>query len=485
MGSMADHTSIMAAGVINNIRKISGDFNKTAFYDNNFKKSSFDSNRSFDPQRRRSSLDGNRPSIDSNNKKTSNDGRRRSSISLFNSVNNGTGIGRTSFDATNGNGRSSFDNRRRSSSSLYTGNTNGRSSNDNRRRFSSSGNINGKVSFDMNVKSFTENKKISINSNGLGSISEDENGENSENGENNEKSLTPIMKYQHYSQQNLKTTTNSNSDLKKANSVHFKDDSDIIEDRRGSLHSILRRNTIDEKEEEENVPKPLHAKRLSITFNPIVESNIFIDDPLTEQDETDSTHSSELVDGIKPLGYSYGIYNKSNGKSDNNFSSFDLINESTTVPPLKNKAKSSNFISHVPNPLPPQHRSVYDIKRHNSIHDIVQLYSKDDDFIKFRSKSKINEEDEINDEGNNSLGKSRNSFLNDNYKFEVQQRRKISELNRRRSMYSNGRISINNNLKSSDSLNNEIDTFNTKHKDFNRILSLRYVEIKYFLYKKK
>jgi len=125
-------------------------------------------------------------------------------------------------------------------------------------------------------------------------------------------------------------------------------------------------------------------------------------------------------------------------------------------------------------------RSVYDFKKQNSIHDIVHLYSKGDLTVTDNPKVPENDDDsnikdsELDDIVPELL-KPRNSFLNDDYKVEVQQRRRLSELNRRRSMYSNGRLSVSHNLKSSDSLNEDIDSFYVKHEDFTRILGLRYL----------
>jgi len=353
-------------------------------------------------------------------------------------------IGRNSFDKK----RFSVDNIRKLSNDRYNRN----SSIDNSERSS----FDKRLSFDHTrlssldlgkKSSISENRKISFNDN---------------NDDDNDVSpLNMNMKYRHHSQQ-LPTLKN---DL---NPFHTGDEVEI--------HSILRHNT--PSKEEENTVKPLHNKRLSITFNPIVESNIFIDEIVEEENLESSSSSNEFADGIKPLSYSYGITPKKTNfdlptKSTEQINSQDNIEETTSQ-----KNKTGSLMTIPKNGT--RRRSVYDFKKQNSIHDIVHLYSKGDLTVTDNPKVPENDDDsnikdsELDDIVPELL-KPRNSFLNDDYKVEVQQRRRLSELNRRRSMYSNGRLSVSHNLKSSDSLNEDIDSFYVKHEDFTRILGLRYL----------
>ncbi|ORX78153.1 hypothetical protein BCR32DRAFT_247394 [Anaeromyces robustus] len=380
LGSMIDQSSIMTLGVINNIKKISGEF---------VRKPSM--------EMRRSSLDIRRSSLDI----------RRSSVD----------IKRSSIDMR----RSSID-MRRSSSEFKSPTENYRKS---------SNEINKKVTYNNNIKSLNNNNR-----------------------------------YRHFSQQLLPVTTPS------INMNRFSKDTNDIN---ASLHSILRHPTVNE--EETPVKSSSHVKRLSITFNPIVESNIYMNDIVNEEDEEiedSSTSSSEYVDEIKPLNKSYGItepqYKESPDSNDPSLQQSTLNNNVKKDDPKP--TSSSVSLSHTP--MPPRRRSVFDMKKKNSISNIVQIYTDQNEIDKSKiEENKNDDSNEFDDIVPEMLKKPKNSFLNENYKIEVQQRRRLSELNRRRSMYSNGRLSISHNLKSSDSLNDEIDTFHINHSDFTKIVELR------------
>lgn len=428
LGATMDQNSIMTVGVINNIRKISGDYVRRSSIDmsklqnlegSNNRKSSIDNIRrpSFDYSKKRLSIDNVRkPSIDFN--------KNRLSVDNIKNFSNDNGRTRSSFDIrrTSFDQKSSFDGNRRRSSVNFERKTSG----ENVKR----------ISFDDNTNP--------INSN---------------------------TNYHHKSQQ-LPTIKNE------SNLIDFNDNN--------QLHSILRYNSSDQNEDE-NTIKHLHSKRFSITFNPIVESNIFINELEEEEEEEvieSSTNSSEFIDGIKPLSYSYGITSSkkpnSNFSSKNKISTNSLLNNSDTSTSQQQKYKSESLVA-IPKTSQPRRRSVYESKKQNSIHDIVHLYSKNDitenpvipEHSDEDDNNKHDDDDNIDFDIVPELLKPRNSFLNDDYKIEVQQRRRLSELNRRRSLYSNGRLSISHNLKSSDSLNDDIDTFYVKHSEFTKVLSLR------------
>jgi len=417
MGSMIDQTSIMTVGVINNIKKISGDFTKKASFNNIRRASLMDINKSLDNGRRdisrRSSMDISKRSSLDNSKRSSLEGRRLS----VNDLNN----------------------RRLSSSRI--------------RRSSSIDQSNRKLSSDKTRKTSFDNNEFPTNKKKKGITFN-----------NTIDVFDESMRYRYQSQQALKTPENDEFQrIRRASSTN----------NFTSLHPILRHNEDSQNEnEDEDVkkPKPLHSKRLSITFNPIVESNVFTNEEISE--ESDDSDNDGLVDGIKPLSQSYGITKTNDAtKSSNNDSSqgsFSQFNPNQN-PILTSTSTKSNNSNPKLQPQQPKRSSVYELKKKNSIHDIVQLYSKDN----IRKPNSSNEDIENTDNVPNNL-KPKDSFLNEDYKFEVLQRRRLSEQNRRRSMYSNGRISISQNLKSSDSLNDEIDSFHITHIDFNRIVGLRY-----------